>query len=114
LQRDPGARQSTHDRTDRDLHYLRGLLVAEPFDSHEQQGRSLIRWKVIDGSPHLGERKTGLDTAHRRVRAKTLLRDVALLLANVSRADLINPNRLHDAKHPAIEPRTLLELMLAR
>jgi hypothetical protein len=69
---------------------------------------------VIDRTPHLGERKPGLDAAHRRVGAEPLLGNVALLFANVTRTDLIDPNRLHDAKHPAVEPRTLLKLVLTR
>src|SRR5439155_8553090 len=92
----------------------RGLLVAQPLDGHEQQSVSLVRRQQVDGAPHLGEGEACFDAAHRRVRAQPLLGNVALLFADVTGADLIDPNRLHDAKHPAVEPRTLLKLVLAR
>src|SRR5882672_6728982 len=113
LQRHPGPRETAHDRTDRHLHYLCSLLVAEPLDGHEQQGGSLIRRQEVDGAPHLGEGEACLDAAHWLIRTQPLLGDIALLFADVTRADLIDPNRLHDAKHPAVEPRTLLKLVLA-
>src|SRR6266436_8572150 len=113
LQRHAGPRETAHDRTDRHLHYLSSLLVAKALDRHEQQGGSLIRRQEVDGAPHLGEGKACFDAAHRLIRAQPLLWHIALLFADVTRADQIDPNRLHNAKHPAVEPRTLLKLVLA-
>ena len=40
--------------------------------------------------------------------------DDRLLLAYVPRAQLVDPDRLHDAEHPAVEAGAFLELMLPR
>src|SRR5215471_2269804 len=114
LQRDAGARETAHDRSHRHLYDFRGLLVAEPINRHEQQRRSLIGRQPADCPPHFIESQPRLDAPHRLIRPQPLFGDLAVLLANISCADLIYPDRLHDAKHPAVEPRALLKLMLPR
>ena len=114
LQRYTGPRETAHYRADRNLHYFSSLLVAEPLDGNEQQGRSLIRRQAVKRPPNLVERKTGFNSAHRLIRAQPILGYIAILLAHVPRADLINPDRLHDAEHPAVKACALLKLVLPR
>jgi len=114
LQRNAGACETAHDRPHRYTNDFGSLLVAEPIDGHEQQRRALIWRQAVDRPPHLLERKPRLDPANRLVRSQPLFGNLATLLPDVPRADLIDPDRLHDAKHPAVEPRALLKLMLAR
>ncbi len=74
LQRDTGPCETAHDRADRDLHHFRGLLVAEPLDGNEQQGRSLIRRQAIKRLPNLGESKTCFDPTYRLIRSQPVPR----------------------------------------
>src|SRR5712691_5748273 len=113
LQRDAGARKPAHDRSYWHTCDFGSLFVAEPIDSHEQQRGPLIRRQAIDRPPNLGESEARFDAPHRLVRSQPLLGDIAILLPDIPRADLVNPDRLHDAKHPAVETRPLLKLMLA-
>ena len=114
LQGDPRARQPAHDRADRHAGHLRRLLVAQPLHRHEHQRRPLVRRQPLDRLAHLGQRQPRLDAPHRLVRPQPLLGNLAVLLADLARAELVDPDRLHDAEHPAVEPRTLLKLMLPR
>src|ERR1700731_1899872 len=112
LQCDAGARETAHDRSHRHTYNFGSLLVAESINRHEQQGRALIGRQAVDRPPNLTESEPSFDPAHRLVRAHPFFGNLATLLADIPRADLIDPDRLHDAKHPAVEPRTLLKLML--
>src|SRR5438270_6092127 len=114
LQCKAGARETAHDRPYRDANDFGGLLVAEPIDRHEQQRRALIGRQAVDRPPNLVEGKPRFDPANRLVRSQPFFGDLTTLLADVPRADLIDPDRLHDTEHPAVEPCTLLKLMLAR
>ena len=89
-------------------------LVTEAIHSHEHQCRALVRRQTTDRPTHFGEREPGLDSAYRLIRSEPLLGDLAILLANIPRADLVDPDRLHDTKHPTVETRTFLKLMPAR
>src|SRR5262249_43833170 len=40
--------------------------------------------------------------------------NIAILFSDIAGAQLIDPDRLHDAKHPTVKPRPLLELVLPR
>src|SRR6266700_2693527 len=113
LQRYAGSRETTHYRANWNLHHVGGFLVAEPVDGHEQQRRSLIGGQAIDRAPDLVEGKACFDAAHRLVRTQPFLDNITILFAHLARADLVDPDRLHDAKHPTVEPSTLLKLMLA-
>src|SRR5438270_111004 len=113
LQCDAGARETAHDRSHRYTHDFRSLLVAQSINRHEQQRGTLIGRQAVDRPPNLTESEPRLDPAHRLVRAQPFFGDLATLLADIARADLVDPDRLHDAKHPAVEPRALLKLMLA-
>src|SRR5712671_1909346 len=113
LQCDAGARETAHDRPYRHTHDFGSLFVAEPINRHEQQGRALIGRQAADRPPNLTEREPSLDPAHRLIRTHPFFGNFATFLADIARADLIDPDRLHNAKHPAVEPRTLLKLMLA-
>src|SRR6185312_1240535 len=53
----------------------------------------------------------GFDAAQRLVGADMHALVLARLLANVPGAQLIDPDRLRDPEHPAVEPRPLLKLM---
>src|SRR6201982_1304501 len=113
LQCDAGACETAHDRPYRHTYDFGSLLVAESINRHEQQGRALIGRQAADGPPNLIEGEPSFDPPHRLIRAHPFFGNLATLLADVPRADLIDPDRLHDAKHPTIEPRALLKLMLA-
>src|SRR5271165_3026116 len=113
LQRNAGARETAHDRPYRYVNDFGSLLVAESIDRHEQQRRALIGRQTADRPPNLIEREPRFDPAHRLVRPQPFLGNFATLLADVPGADLVDPDRLHDAKHPAVKPRALLKLMLA-
>src|SRR5262249_52636983 len=62
---------------------------------------------------HLGQRQPRFDTPHRLISPQPLLGNIGILLTYVPRPELIDPYRLHDAEHPAVETRTLLKLVLA-
>src|SRR5215469_909943 len=109
---DASARQAAHDRPYRHAHNFCGLLVAQSVNSYEQQRDPLICRQAIDGPANLIERQTRLHSPHRLVGTQPRGR-IAILLPDVSRADLIDPDRLHDAKHPTVKPRALLKLVLA-
>jgi hypothetical protein len=74
----------------------------------------LIRRQVIERPPNLVESKTCFDPARRLIRSQPILCDIAILLAHIPRADLIDPDGLHDAEHPAVETRAFLKLVLTR
>src|ERR1700726_623621 len=112
LQCDAGAREAAHDGSHRHTYDFGSLLVAESINRHEQQGRALIGRQAVDRPPNLTESEPSFDPAHRLVGAHPFFGNLATLLADIARADLIDPDRLHDAKHPAVEPSTLLKLML--
>src|SRR5205823_14590250 len=57
-------------------------------------------------------RSSDLDRAHRLDRSQPLLGDITVFLADLAGPELIDPNRLHNAEHPAVEPGALLKLML--
>src|SRR5436305_1264180 len=59
-------------------------------------------------------RSTSSKAARRLVASRPLAIDLAILLADLPGAQLIDPDRLHDTKHPAIEARPLLELLHSR
>src|SRR6516165_4886958 len=112
LQRDAGACETAHDRPYRYSRYFGGLLIGEPIHRDEQQRCSLIRRQAIDRPPNLIKSKARFDSTHRLIRSQPFLGNVTTHLPNISRTDLINPDCLHNAKHPAIEARALLKLML--
>src|SRR6516165_449722 len=112
LQGDAGSCETAHDGADRNLHRFCGLLVTEPLDGNEQQGRSLIGRQAIERPPNLVESKPRFDPSYWLVRSQPILGDIAVLLAHVPRAHLIDPDRLHDAEHPTVEPCALLKLVL--
>jgi hypothetical protein len=114
LQRYAGASETAHNRADWDPGHFGCFFVAEPIHGYEQQRRPLIRRQALDRSPDLIERQARFDPPYRLIRPQPSLSNVALLLTDVSRADLVDPNRLHDAEHPAVEASALLKLMLAR
>jgi hypothetical protein len=74
----------------------------------------LIRRQAIERPPNLVESKTRFDPARRLIRTQPILCYIAILLAHVPRTDLIDPNGLHDAEHPAVETRAFLKLVLPR
>src|SRR5207248_10017176 len=112
LQCDAGARETAHDRSHRHTYDFGSLLVAESINRHEQQRRALIGRQAVDRPPNLAESEPSFDPAHRLVRTDPFFGNLATLLADIARADLVDPDRLNDAEHPAVEPRTLLKLML--
>src|SRR5260221_2194543 len=114
LERQVGARQAAHARADRHPGDFRRFLVAEALNGHEHQHRPLLRRKIVNRAADFGESQARFDAADRRIRPQPLVFDIAALLADVTGAELVDPDRLHDAQHPAVEPGALLELMLAR
>ena len=114
LQRHAGPREAAHDRADRNLRHLGRLPVAEPFHGHQQQRRALVRRQAIDRAAHFAQGQPRLDPAHGFVRAQAVFGGLGVFLADGARANLVDPDRLHDAEHPAVEPGALLKLVAAR
>src|SRR6202040_2180873 len=112
LQCDAGARETAHDRSHRHTYDFGSLLVAESINRHEQQGRALIGRQAVARPPNVTESEPSFDPAHRLVRAHPFVGNLPTLLAHMPRADLIDPDRLHGAKHTGLVPRTLLKLMV--
>src|SRR6185437_1631246 len=97
LQCDAGTRETAHNRSDRYPNDFGSLLVAEPIDRHEQQRRALIWGQAVDRPPNFIESEPRFDSANRLVRSQPLFGNLATLFADVPRANLIDPDRLHDA-----------------
>src|SRR6185312_13600771 len=77
----------------------------------EEKRGPLLGWQLLQRGAHLLKCQPCLRTPARLIGADMDPLFLGFLSPNVPRAQLIDPDRLHDSKHPAVEARPLLKLV---
>src|SRR5262249_60696711 len=88
------------------------LAVAQPVDGYQARHLALVRGQAADRAPGPGQRHPIL---RRALAIPTRMagehRGVHALLEPALLTHAVDPNRLHDAIHPTVEPATRLKLI---